>query len=276
MNANQCDWSWSGRISQALGVSVLALALGTAGASAQLVNGNFLPGNASNAPTAAWSELGVDHGGLTPQLPGWSVSGSGIDCLMLSSAPTTSTQMCGSSYGATLTQTPGAVPGGYTGDIVVADAFSTYAEAITQTITGLAKNTAYSLSFYYSGAQQAGFSGSSSDYWQVSYGPSSGTNTVSTPAICIPQPVSGTLCTGDASSSAPVWAKETINFVTNSAGTQFISFLAQGNAPANEPPFMLLANINVSAVPEPTSLMLLGAGVIGLVASKRRKRAAEA
>jgi hypothetical protein len=248
------------------------LSLGAAGASAQLSNGNFLPGSASNAPTAVWSELGVNNNGLTPQLPGWTVSGSGIDCLMLSSAPTTSTQMCGSNYGATLTQTPGAVPGGYTGDIVVADAYTSYAEAITQTISGLAKNTAYSLSFYYSGAQQAGFSGSSSDYWQVAYGPSSGTNTVSTPAICIPQPASGSLCTGDASSSAPVWAKETINFVTNSAGTQFISFLAQGNAPANEPPFMLLANITVSPVPEPASLALLGAGLVGLVASRRRKR----
>jgi len=257
-----------------VGASALAMVLWSAGASAQLNNGSFLPGNASNAPTAAWSDLGVNKNGLTPELPGWSVSGSGIDCLMLTNNPTTSTQMCGSSYNATLTQTPGAVPGGYTGDIIVADAYSSYASAITQTITGLLPNTHYSLSFYYSGAQQQGYTGSSSDYWQVSYGPVSGTNTSSTTPICIPQPVSGTLCTGDASSSSPVWATDTINFVTTSTGQEFISFLAQGNAPANQPPFMLLANINVSTVPEPATLALLGAGFAGLVALRRRQRAA--
>jgi hypothetical protein len=300
MTANKPDRSLSKRTIRQVGASALVMILWTAGASAQQVqNGNFSAGTS----TSAWSELGVANGSLTPQATGWTVSGSGIDCVMLSSSYTTSTPMCGTSYlgpspgggnpqiTATLTQTPGPVPAGYVGNILVADAFEGsgtpktggFAEAISQTITGLSPKTAYSLSFYYSGAQQSGFSGNSADFWQVSYGASSSSSlsqTTTTP-ICVPATsgVGTGLCAGITSGSNPVWSKQTFDFTTTASGTgsnqEFISFLAQGNGLANEPPFLLLANVNLAqATPEPASLALLGVGLAGLAGLRRRARSA--
>jgi hypothetical protein len=161
------------RAIEGLAASILAVTWWTAGASAQtgLQNGNFLPGTASNAPTAAWSQIGATNNGLTPALPGWTLTGPnnpGIVCLALTNTLTTSTQVCGSNYNATVTQVPpgpgtaaGDLPAAYTGDVVVADANPNYDDAISQTVLGLLKNTTYTLTFYYSGAQQSGFTGSS-------------------------------------------------------------------------------------------------------------------
>jgi hypothetical protein len=295
METRKSNRSWSRRAIKTIGGSALAIAIGTAGASAQQVtNGNFSAGTF----TPAWSQLGAQQPGgtLVPQATGWAVSGTstGIDCVMQSSNYTAGvggTPMCGTLYTgpstpATLTQTPGPVPGGYVGNILVADAFEgsssdpNYTEAISQTIHGLTANTAYSLSFYYSGAQQSGFSGNSADFWQVSYGPTSGTNTITTTPICIPDASGPGIgrCAGITSGPNPVWSKETFNFTTTSSGTgstqEFISFLAQGNAIANGPPFMLLANVNLSKAPEPASLALFGVGLAGLAGLRRRSRAA--
>ena len=78
---------------------------------------------------------------------------------------------------ATFTQAPpasgaGALPASYIGNIFIGDAgHATYQAGISQTMSGLTAGLLYSLSeFYYSGAQQTGFSGTSQDYWTVCYG----------------------------------------------------------------------------------------------------------
>jgi hypothetical protein len=293
MKTRKSDRSWSQSLIQTIGVAALTMTVGTAGALAQQVqNGDFKLGTF----TPTWSELGVQNGTLTPQATGWTVSGGGIDCVMMSSNYTAGvggTPMCGTAYTgpsspATLTQSPGPVPGGYTGYILVADAYegsppgtNGFTEAISQTIGGLTASTAYSLSFYYSGAQQSGFSGNSADFWQVSYGPTTGTNTIATTPICIPDAggVGTGLCAGiNSGAPGPVWAKQTFNFTTTASGAgstqEFISFLAQGNALANGPPFMLLANVSLSKAPEPASLALFGVGLAGLIGLRRRVRPA--
>jgi hypothetical protein len=297
MKTRKSDRSWSHHVIQTIGASALTMSLWTTGALAQQVqNGNFTAGTFNGT----WSELGVQQpaGTLVPQATGWTVSGGGIDCVMMSSNYTAGvggTPMCGTAYTgpstpATLTQSPGPVPGGYVGNILVADAYEGaggppktggFTEAISQTIGTLTPSTAYSLSFYYSGAQQSGFSGDSADFWQVSYGPTTGTNTIATTPICIPDAGgAGTgLCAGiNSGTPGPVWAKQTFNFTTTASGagstSEFISFLAQGNATANGPPFMLLANVSLSKAPEPASLALFGVGLAGLIGLRRRARSA--
>jgi hypothetical protein len=252
----------------------VGLLLGIAGASAQLQNGDFTNLGGLNG---SQSQIGGPNGNL----PSWSLSGgnsSGIDCVTINPnspgnfSATTATPMCGTSYAApggaahpygSFTQSIPALPIPYTGNIVVADAFTQFSEALQQTVSGLKKNTGYTLSFYYTGAQQSGFVGTSQDSWTVTYGATSGTNSITTPAITIP----------DAGSSAQAWQLETINFVSSGTGGQFISFLANGNAIGNEPPFMALADIKVSLAPEPSTLAVLGLGGAVLWRMRRRSRA---
>jgi hypothetical protein len=68
------------------------------------------------------------------------------------------------------------------------------------------------------------------------------------------------------------WRQQTLSFVVTSA-TEVLSFLAIGT-PAGVPPFALLDGVTISEVPEPGSLVLLGAGLgVAGLASWRRQTA---
>jgi len=129
---------------------------------------------------------------------------------------------------------------------------------ISQTINGLVAGQQYSVSFYWGGAQQSGFSGATTEQWQVSLG-------------------AQTLFTEVKSNDNhgfTGWEQKTMTF-TATAASEVLSFLAIGT-PSGVPPFSLLDGVSmVAAVPEPETYAMLGLG-LGLMAVVARRRKAKA
>ena len=126
---------------------------------------------------------------------------------------------------------------------------------ITQTITGLTAGQQYSVGFYYAGAQQAGFTGATTEQWLVSLGSSA---RQATPIL------------NDVSHGFTGWNHATFTFTADSS-SDALSFLAAGT-PDGEPPFSLLDGVTFTAVPEPTSITLMGGGLAALGFVRRRRR----
>ena len=125
--------------------------------------------------------------------------------------------------------------------------------AITQTLNGLEKGGDYTVSFWYAGAQQTGFSGITSEAWIVGLGNQS----FETPVLT------------NASHGFTGWYQQSFTF--EATGTsEVLSFLAVGT-PSGEPPFSLLDGVTAFEVPEPATWAMLGAGMLGLVFAGRAR-----
>jgi hypothetical protein len=150
---------------------------------------------------------------------------------------------------------PASSPDG--GNFVASDgAFQT--EALFQTITGLTPGDEYTVSFYWAGAQQSGFTGPTTEQFEVSFG----AQTQSTAIV------------NNANHGFTGWQQDSFTFTADGT-SDVLSFLAQGT-PAGVPPFSLLDGVSVvAATPEPSSLALLLTGFVGVggMVRKRFKKA---
>jgi hypothetical protein len=126
--------------------------------------------------------------------------------------------------------------------------------AISQTLTGMEKGGDYAVSFWFAGAQQAGYSGITTEAFSVSLGNQS----FETPVLT------------NASHGFTGWYQETFVFEATSS-SEVLSFLAIGT-PSGEPPFSLLDGVSAFEVPEPATWAMLGAGMLGLCFAASRAR----
>jgi opacity protein-like surface antigen len=129
-------------------------------------------------------------------------------------------------------------------------------QPIQQTITGLTPGQKYAVSFYWGGAQQFGFTGDTTEEFDVTLG----AETHSTPTLT------------NVSHGFTGWQKETFTY-TATSGSEVLSFLANGT-PSGEPPFSVLDGVSLNAVPEPATWAMMLIGVAGMGAVARRRRSA--
>ena len=164
---------------------------------------------------------------------------------------------------------PGALP------VAGSNAFMSDANYATQymfqSIAGLTAGDTYTLKFWQASFEQSGYTGGFTSNWQVGLGNG---NAFTTANYGVQTAATMTVPSGGASA----WTQQTLSFVANSTN-ELLAFFATASSGA-QPPFLMLDGVSLTDathpvnVPEPATLGLTAAGVLGLVAARRRRRAA--
>jgi hypothetical protein len=127
--------------------------------------------------------------------------------------------------------------------------------AISQTINGLTMGNSYVVSFWWAGAQQSGFTGATTEQWQVSLGGQT----------------QSTVVLNNVSHGFTGWQSQSFTFTADNT-SDLLSFLAVGT-PNGVPPFVLLDGVTLNAsgtTPEPETLTLMATGLMGVIGFARR------
>jgi hypothetical protein len=168
------------------------------------------------------------------------------------------------------------------GNFIQADGNPTFETSFNQTITGLTPGQTYDLTFWQAAGQQGppaqAFSGDTTEQWKVFFGSGSfsvncGSNPCTTSTSGSMTEYDSPLMNTPSESSSP-WNLVTLT-VKADATSDVLSFLAWGDNgnTTNLPPTVFLAGVNTPAVPEPISLSLFGAALLGFGASRVRRAA---
>jgi hypothetical protein len=239
--------------------TLLTLALATVVASAHagsiVVNGGF----ESTSQPGVSAQFGT---GYAQQVTDWTTSGYNFVFTPGAADTTGATGQYGALHlwgpnngGAASNHLPATSPNG--GNYLAMDG-AYEVEPVSQTLFGLTPGKAATVSFFYAGAQQSGYTGATTEQLIVSLGGQS----FATPVL------------QNVDHGFTGWYSESFTF-TPTSSSEVLSFLAVGT-PNGEPPFTLLDGVSVSQTPEPSSLALLITGLTGvggMVRNRFRKNA---
>lgn len=205
-------------------------------------------------------------------LPGWQVgcgsnaSACGYDFIVNANLSTSGFWDNVAGHISTFYSTPGASPDG--GNAFMSD--GTYqTQPLYQAVAGLNIGDTYTLKFFQASMQQTGFTGASQQAWMVGLGNGTAASgyTIQTSAVM-----------NNPSQGSTGWVSQTMSFVAN-ATNETLVFFATANQGA-QPPFLLLDGVSLTdagpaaAVAEPATIALLGAGIFGMIAIRRRRATA--
>ncbi len=167
-----------------------------------------------------------------------------------------------------------------------ADGNPDFENTIFQTVSGLTAGTTYSLQFQQAAGQQVGFSGATTEEWKVflgvgGIGVNCSTNPCTVTGTTNNLEVDSTLMNTPSQENID-WNSVNMSFTPTSAdlgggSSAILTFLAWGDngSTTNLPPTVFLEGVNTPPVPtpEPATLSLIGAGLLGLGAFSLRRRA---